>query len=88
MLAVVITLTTSCRDKAPQEPQVISWSNAVQIIRSGELHSGNQDHDRTVNLWTKDGRWYRTTEPNLDDVYKILKEIYPKGYPPGGFPTE
>jgi len=79
---------SSCGDKAPQEQKVVRWPEAVAFIRSGELLSGAQDHDRTVHLEMKDGRRYRTTEPNLDDVYKILKEIYPKGYPPAGFPTE
>jgi urease gamma subunit len=79
---------SACRQKAETKPVAISWPEAVTLIRSGDLHSGWQNHDRSVGLVMKDGRTFTTVEPELDGVYRILKEIYPKGYPEGGFPKE
>ena len=86
-LCVLLPLS-ACRQRPQPQEVVISWPEAVTLIRSGDLHSGWQNHDSSVGLVMKDGRTFKTVEPELDEVYRILRDIYPKGYPEGGFPTE
>ena len=51
----------------------ISWSEAIQIIMSGEVRQVTQTHSREVTLDLKDGTTYKAIEPQLDDVFKEIQ---------------
>ena len=52
----------------------VSWEDAKEIIREGDVKAVSQSHRRDVLIEMKDGTIYRTTEPGLDDVLRLLKE--------------
>jgi hypothetical protein len=52
----------------------VSWEDARKIIREGNVKAVSQSHSRHVLIEMQDGTVYRTTEPGLDDVLRLLKE--------------
>jgi hypothetical protein len=52
----------------------ISWDEMVAIIKANELQAVFQTHDRTVSIKTKDGKSYKATEPQIDLIFKVVKE--------------
>ncbi len=59
--------------------EAIEWQDAKQMILRGQAVRVSQAHSRRVDLVTRDGRSYSTTEPKLDDVGGLIKEVDPKG---------
>jgi hypothetical protein len=51
-----------------------SWDDAQSLIRSGTVQEIYQSHAREVKLRLKDGTWVTTTEPEIDDVFRVVKE--------------
>ena len=51
----------------------VSWTEAIQIIMSGEVRQVTQTHSREVTLDLKDGTTYKAIEPQLDDVFKEIQ---------------
>lgn len=51
----------------------ITWAEAVGIIRSGEIESVFQTHDRRVEIVLADGTTVTTVEPTLDAVFEELQ---------------
>lgn len=52
----------------------ISWEDAIRIIWYGDVAGVAQTHSLNVSMWMKDGTRYRTTEPHIDDVVRVIKE--------------
>ena len=50
-----------------------SWDSAQELILSGEVTRIMQAHSREVLLALRDGRTVRTVEPELDDVFQVVR---------------
>lgn len=57
----------------------VTWFEAEELMRSGNVVSAIQTHDRSVLLWRADGIRHHTVEPRLDDILKLAREIDPSG---------
>ncbi len=59
----------------------ISWDRMTALIRSApdSLRAVQQLHTRAVTALFKDGRRYHTTEPTIDAIIHLLKEVDPAG---------
>jgi hypothetical protein len=55
-------------------PTVITWSAAENLILSGDVQQVMQTHSRQVTLVHQDGRSFITTEPVIDDVFKVIQK--------------
>lgn len=53
----------------------ISWPKAQELIRGCEVNSIFQSHDLDVKLVLKNQKEYRTVEPIIDEVFKVLDEV-------------
>ena len=56
---------------APGEAEKVDWSEAEEIILSGDVLHITQTKDLEVYLVLKDGRMLVTTEPVLDEVMRV-----------------
>ena len=56
-----------------ERPIVVSWTEAMQIIMSGEVQQVFQTHSREVTLVLKDGTALETIEPQIDDVFREIE---------------
>jgi hypothetical protein len=61
-------------NSAQPEIETISWAEAEQIIRRGEVRHVAQTHDLEVSLLLADGRQVITTEPYIDKVFEVINE--------------
>lgn len=59
----------------------ISWSRLELLIRSApdSLRAVQQLHTRAVTVLFKDGRRYHSTEPRIDAILRLMKEVDPAG---------
>jgi hypothetical protein len=59
----------------------VSWSKLVELVRSApdSIRAVQQVHTRAVTVLFKDGRRYHATEPVIDAVIHLLKEVDPAG---------
>jgi hypothetical protein len=51
----------------------VTWSQVKDIIFSGQVVRVGQTHDLNVYITLKDGRTFKTVEPAIDDVIKLIK---------------
>jgi hypothetical protein len=51
----------------------VAWSQVKDIIFSGQVVKVGQTHDLSVYITLKDGRTFKTVEPAIDDVIKLVK---------------
>jgi hypothetical protein len=63
---------------ATSEVTEIEWEDAKRMILEGRVVQVFQAHSKYVRLLGTDGRTYRSTEPRLDDVLHLTKEVDPK----------
>jgi hypothetical protein len=56
------------------EVKTVSWDEAKSIILNGEVAEVFQLHSLEVKLTLKDGSKLSTTEPAIDDVFKVIEE--------------
>ena len=56
----------------------IEWAEAIELIQQGLASEVMQTHSRAVWIVTRDGYTYSTTEPRIDDVYRVIQEVDPK----------
>lgn len=59
---------------APAQNEEIDWSIAQMRIMNGEVSGVVQTQSLQVMLTLEDGRTLVTTEPALDDVFKVLDQ--------------
>ncbi len=59
----------------------ISWDRLVHLVKQGpdSIRAVHQVHTRDVTVLFKDGRRYHATEPAIDDIIKLLKQVDPAG---------
>jgi hypothetical protein len=59
----------------------ITWDRMERLIRSApdSLRAVQQLHTRAVTALFKDGRRYHATEPAIDAIIHLLKEVDPAG---------
>ena len=59
----------------------VSWSKLVELVRSApdSIRAVHQIHTRAVTVLFKDGRRYHATEPAIDEIIRLLKEVDPAG---------
>ena len=53
---------------------VASWSEAVDLIMSGEVEQVAQTHSLEVTLFLKDGSRLDTIEPQIDEVFTEIEK--------------
>ena len=51
-----------------------SWSEAEELILSGEVWQVAQLHSLEVTLYLSDGREIVTTEPSIDKVFQVIDD--------------
>lgn len=59
----------------------ISWDRMVGLVRQSpdSIRAVHQVHTRDVTVLFKDGRRYHATEPSIDDIIRLLKQVDPAG---------
>ena len=59
----------------------ITWSKMVVLVKAApdSIRAVHQVHTRDVTVLFKDGRRYHATEPVIDDIIKLLKQVDPAG---------
>ncbi|GAA4641635.1 hypothetical protein GCM10023115_01090 [Pontixanthobacter gangjinensis] len=74
-LASVVLLSACVTNETPADPEPaeISWTEAVEYINSGGVETAMQTHSLFVYLQMKDGREFTTTEPNIDEVFRVIR---------------
>ena len=60
-------------NQAVQNVQTISWNKMVSVVNTGAYQSVGQQHDKTVRLVLDNGQVLQSQEPNIDDIYKVVK---------------
>lgn len=60
-------------DQAVQNVQIVSWNKLVSVVNTGAYQSVGQQHDKTVRLVLNNGQVLQAQEPNIDDIYKVVK---------------
>ena len=58
--------------------RTVSWEDAAQLIRKGEVRLATQAHSRNVNLLTYSGELLTATAPDLSSAFKVIEEVDPK----------
>ncbi len=51
----------------------ISWDDAVTVITEGDVDYVYQTHDLNVRINMEDGTKYLTTEPDIDEAWRVIK---------------
>lgn len=59
----------------------IAWTRMVSLVTQApdSIRAVHQVHTRSVTVLFKDGRRYHATEPAIDDIIKLLKQVDPAG---------
>ena len=57
-------------DPAPENE--IPWSEVPALVKSCDVDTVYQGHDRWVTLTMRDGTRYQTRSPRLDDIVHVL----------------
>ncbi len=62
---------------APAPDSVVPWPRLSEILRyeTSTILAVRQTHALAVTLRMKDGRTYRSTEPQLDAVVRLVREV-------------
>jgi hypothetical protein len=58
----------------PIETTTVTWEEAEQLIRNGEVTQVFQAHSLQVTLTLADGRQVVTTEPSIDAVFRVIQD--------------
>jgi hypothetical protein len=56
------------------ETQIINWDQAEKLISECQVKSVFQNHQLEVTLRAYDNQIFQTTEPKIDDVFKLAKK--------------
>jgi hypothetical protein len=59
----------------------LSWPRLAELVRAApdSIRAVQQVHTRAVTVLLKNGRRYHATEPAIDDIIRLLKEVDPAG---------
>lgn len=53
--------------------ETVSWNKFVSTVNTGSYQSVGQQHDKTVRLVLNNGQVLEAKEPNIDDIYEVVK---------------
>jgi len=56
------------------QTQIISWETTSQLMSDCQIKSIFQNRDLTATLRSHDNQIYQTTQPKLDDIFKLAKK--------------
>ncbi len=56
-----------------KDGDTIEWYSTTELILGGLVTKVVQSHDLTVYVTLKDGRTFKTFEPAIDDVIKVIE---------------
>ncbi len=62
---------------ATNSAQPVAWEQAVEMIKGGQVATVLQTHSLYVGLCTTSGIWYHTSEPRIDEVFRITRQHAP-----------
>ena len=57
----------------------VSWEDAVKIVTHGKVETVFQKHNLDVSITMTNGTRYRTTEPRIDEVMRVIDAAGKKG---------
>lgn len=59
----------------------VSWQRLTDVIRDipDSVIAVRQTHSRRVSVQLRDGRRYHATEPSIDAIIRLLREVDPAG---------
>lgn len=69
----------------PGKDGLVTWKEMAGIIKANRLNSAGQLHNLTAFITTADGHSYKAIEPEIDLIFKLIKE---SGHPPPPMMTE
>jgi len=53
----------------------VTWDDLKAIIKKGDVKQASQTHSRRVSVTMADGQTYNTTEPRIDEIFHLRREI-------------
>ena len=56
-----------------QAVQTVSWNKMVSVVNTGAYQTVGQQHDKMVRLVLNNGQVLQAQEPNIDDIYKVVR---------------
>lgn len=59
----------------PAGEEEVTWDEMKEIIKTRDVETVMQTHDRRVTTYLQDGSRYATTEPTLDEVIRYIQEL-------------
>jgi hypothetical protein len=59
----------------PAGEEEVTWDEMKEIIKTRDVETVMQTHDRRVTTYLQDGSRYATTEPMLDEVVRYIQEL-------------
>ncbi len=60
-------------NQAVQNVQIVSWDKMVAMVNAGAYRTVGQQHDKMVRLVLNNGQVLQAQEPNIDDIYKVVR---------------
>lgn len=51
----------------------VAWDDAVTVITKGKVKHVIQAHNLSVRIYMKDGTSYKTMEPQIDEVIRVIR---------------
>jgi hypothetical protein len=77
LLLAALVLSACNTGNVPNPPttgdsSVITWDKAVELINSGDVKQVSQTHSLDVTLDMINGEVYKTIEPSIDEVFKVI----------------
>jgi len=90
MLGAALLLTgTACGGNAKpvRTSGQITWAQAKRLLEDCRVTSIGQTHSRLVTLRLKGGETAHTTEPQIDDIFRVLN-LLPRSCAPKAVATE
>lgn len=52
----------------------VSWEEAVEMVKTGDVETVVQYHSRVVTLMMKDGSSIETREPRIDLIFDVIDQ--------------
>ncbi len=75
-LDVMAVLLATCHTPTPahpvRAPQSVSWDRAVALVNANLFEEAFQTHTLSVQLVLKDGSTVRTSEPEIDEIMRVI----------------
>lgn len=62
-----------------EERRLVPWEKAKELILKGDIVFVMQSHSLDVAMEGGNGVLYKTTEPKIDEVLRLIRQVDPKG---------